>query len=84
MLLRNEKVRLYNIMYGECHKLTDNLDDFVIDDIYEVSEVYETGYLINGAFFDNDSDKRSQFYWKNYFKSERDILNKKLKKLKKL
>lgn len=83
MLKKGEKVVCYNYHYGELPRsLNDNINNtFVIGNEYKVVNVYKDGYNINGTFF-YSSDKMNMFYWSNFFWSKKDILNKKLKKIK--
>ena len=84
MLKKGDKLICYNYIYGEIyHNLNDNMpkEKFVYGQEYEVEGVYPTGYEINGEFFYNDEDKTNMFYWRKFFRSQKDILNKKLKKV---
>lgn len=82
MLKKGEKLICYNYYYGAiAHNLNDTIpmEKFAYGEEYEV---YRDGYDINGTFFYNDNDKESEFYWRKFFWSQKDILNKKIKKVK--
>ena len=79
-----DKVYCYNYYYGEIgHSLNDisPIQKFVYGQEYKVNCIFQRGYEINGVFFDNDFGKTSTFYWKKFFRSQKELLNKKLQKV---
>lgn len=74
----------HNFHYGEIlHNLNNSLPmcKFTIYNEYTIDEVYKDGYDINGTFFYDESDKMNTFYWAKFFWSKKNILNKKIKKV---